>query len=306
MDRFDAIRTLLAAVDSGSLSAAARRLGTPLPTVSRKVSELEAHLDTQLLIRTSRKLVLTDAGQAFVTAGRRLLDDLDEAERAASGEYRTPRGDLLITASLKFGTRYLTPIILDFLVTYPDVNVRTLFSDQVVDLVENHVDAAIRIGRLPDSALKAQRIGETHWTVCASPDYLARHGAPSEPADLASHVCIAFEGLQRARTWPFGRDRAALQVPIRARFAGNTADTVIAAAEAGIGIARLLSYQAAASIEAGRLVPLLAAHAPEAMAVHLVHAATTPLPLKLRVFLDFVAPPLRAALRGAAAACAPS
>lgn len=305
MDRLDAIRTLLAAVDTGSLSAAARRLNTPLPTVSRKVSELEAYLGTQLVIRTSRKLVVTDAGQAFIAAGRRVLEDLEEAERAASGEYRTPRGDLLVTASLKFGAQYLTPVILAFLVAYPDVNVRTLFSDQVVDLVENHVDAAIRIGRLPDSALLAQRVGDTHWTICASPAYLARHGAPATPPDLASHVCIAFEGLQRARTWPFGRHAAAIDVPIEARFAGNTADTVIAAAEAGIGIARLLSYQAAASIEAGRLVPLLVAHAPDPMAVHLVHAATASVPLKLRVFLDFVAPHLRAALLRAAASCGP-
>lgn len=297
MDRLDAIRTLLAAVDGGSLSAASRRLRMPLPTVSRKVAALEAHLGAPLVIRTSRRLQLTEAGQAFAAAGRRLLDDLEEAERAAAGEYRTPRGELLVTASLMFGRRYLTPVVLEFLAAFPEVNVRAILADHVVDLVENHVDVAIRIGRLPDSGLVAQRIGETRWVVCASPDYLARRGAPARPEDLAAHDCIAFEGLERSRLWPFGRGREAREVAIHPRFAGNTADSVIAAAAAGIGIARLLSYQAAAPLRQGRLVALLPGHAPEPRAVHLVHTGPPQLPLKLLVFLDFVAPRLKAALR---------
>ena len=158
MDRFDAIRTLLAAVDGGSLTAASRKLGTPLPSVSRKVSELEAHLGTQLVIRTNRKLLLTDAGSAFVAAGRRLLEDLNEAERVAAGEYRTPRGDLLVTASIMFGKLHVMPIVLAFLAVYPEVNLRVVLFDHVIDLVENHVDVAVRIGRLPDSGLVATRI----------------------------------------------------------------------------------------------------------------------------------------------------
>lgn len=297
MDRFDAIRTLLAAIDGGSLSAASRTLGTPLPTVSRKVSELEAHLGSQLVIRTSRKLILTEAGQDFVVATRRVLDDLEEAERAAAGEYRTPRGDLLVTASLRFGKAYLTPVVLEFLAAYPEVNVRVIASDNVIDLVENHVDVAIRIGRLPDSSLVAQRLGETHWVICASPDYLSRRGVPKSPEDLAGHDCLAFEGLQRYRTWLFGKGSAERVVPIRARFAGNTADAVIEAAVAGVGIARLLSYQVAEPLLNRQLVPVLADHAAEPMAIHLVHTGPPLLPLKLRAFLDFVAPRLRARLR---------
>ena len=297
MDRLDAIRTLIAAVDGGSLSAASRRLRTPLPTVSRKVSELEAHLGAQLVIRTSRALLLTDAGQAFVAAGRRVLDTLEEAERAAAGEYRAPRGDLLVTASLMFGRRYLTPVVLAFLAAFPEVNVRMILADHVVDLVENHVDVAIRIGRLPDSGLVAQKIGETRWVVCASPGYLARRGTPATPEALEAHDCIAFEGLQRARQWPFGRGREARMVGITPRFAGNTADAVIEAAAAGIGIARLLSYQAAKPLREGRLVGILREHAPEPMAVHLVHTGPPLLPLKLRAFLDFVAPRLKEVLR---------
>jgi DNA-binding transcriptional LysR family regulator len=296
MDRFDAIRTLLAAVDGGSLSAASRTLGMPLPTVSRKVSELEAHLGTQLVVRTSRKLMLTDAGSAFVAAGRVVLDRLDDAERAASGEYRAPRGDLLVTASIMFGKLYVAPIVLAFLTAYPDVNVRLVLADHVVDLLENHVDAAIRIGRLPDSGLVATRIGDLHWVTCASPDYLARRGVPERPRDLDAHDCIAFEGLRAAREWSFGAGASAETVTIRPRFAVNTADAVVDAGVAGIGIIRVTSYQAAAAIRAGKLRTVLRDLAPDPLPMHLVHAGQAMLPLKLRAFLDFARPRLRAQL----------
>jgi DNA-binding transcriptional LysR family regulator len=296
MDRFEAIRTLLAAVDGGSLTAASRQLGMPLPTVSRNVSELEARLGTQLVIRTSRKLLLTDAGNDFVAAGRRVLEQLDEAERAAAGEYRTPRGDLLITAPIMFGKLHVTPLVLAFLAAYPQVNVREVFFDHVVDLVENHVDVAVRIGHLPDSGLVATRIGEIHWVICASPAYLSTHGTPVTPDDLAEHDCIAFEGLQMVRTWPLGRGTDAKTVAIRPRFAANTAEAVIEAAIAGIGIARLTSYQAAGAIRDGRLVSLLRGQHPEPLPVHLVHTGAPLVPLKMRAFLDFAGPRLKAGL----------
>jgi DNA-binding transcriptional LysR family regulator len=296
MDRFDAIRTLLAAVDGGSLTAASRKLGMPLPTVSRNVSELEERLGTQLVIRTNRKLLLTDAGIAFVAAGRRVLEELDEAERAAAGEYRTPRGDLLVTASIMFGKLYVTPVVLAFLAAYPEVNVRVVLADHVIDLVENHVDVAVRIGRLPDSGLVAARIGEIHWVICASPAYLSTRNAPVAPDDLVEHDCIGFEGLQPVRTWPFGRGADAKTVAIKPRFAANTADAVIEAAIAGIGIARLTSYQAAGAIREGRLVSLLRGYAPEPLPVHLVHTGPPLVPLKMRAFLDFAGPRLKASL----------
>jgi DNA-binding transcriptional LysR family regulator len=296
MDRFEAIRTLLAAVDGGSLTAASRQLGMPLPTVSRNVSELEARLGTQLVIRTSRKLLLTDAGNAFVAAGRRVLEQLDEAERAAAGEYRSPRGDLLVTAPIMFGKLHVTPVVLAFLAAYPEVNVRVVLFDHVIDLVENHVDVAVRIGHLPDSGLVAARIGEIHWVICASPAYLSTHGTPVAPDDLAKHDCIAFEGLQMVRTWPFERGTDAKTVAIRSRFAANTADAVIEAAIAGIGIARLTSYQAAGAIREGRLVSLLRRHNPEPLPVHLVHTGQPLVPLKMRAFLDFAGSRLKAGL----------
>ncbi|OQW45776.1 MAG: LysR family transcriptional regulator [Proteobacteria bacterium SG_bin6] len=298
MDRFDAIRTLLAAIDGGSLSAASRALGMSLPTVSRKVSELEAHLGTQIVVRTSRKLVLTDAGEAFVAAARRIMAELDEAERAASGEYRAPRGELLISAPIMFGKLHMLPIVLEFLGAYPEVNVRLILSDSVVDLVDNHVDVAARLGRLPDSGLVALRVGTVRWISCASPDYLTDRGTPTTPGELATHDCIAFEGLQISRSWTFASGPDAGPITIRPRLGVNTADALIEAASAGLGVARMMSYQAAPAIRDGRLVTILDDYAPEPIPVHLVHTGPPLLPLKLRAFLDFAAPRLKAALAG--------
>jgi DNA-binding transcriptional LysR family regulator len=292
MDRLEAMQTLVAAVDGGSLSAASRALNTPLPTVSRRVSDLEAHLGAQLLVRTNRKLILTEAGEAFVAVARRLLDDLGDAERAASGEYRAPRGELLVTAPIMFGKLHVAPIIHAFLAAYPDVTARLVLSDQVIDLAEAHVDVAVRIGRLPDSDLIARHVGHVRWVICASPDYLARRGAPATPEALAGHDCIAFEGLQTARSWPIGSAAAARPIAIHPRFSVNTADAVVQAASAGLGIARILSYQAANAISLGRVTAILRDYAPDPIPVNLVHPPQRVLPLKRRAFLDFVVPRL--------------
>lgn len=296
MDRYEAMRTLLAAVDGGSLSAAARALNLPLPTVSRRVSDLEAQLGTQLVRRTSRKLLLTDAGAAYTAAVRTVLDALAEAERAATGEYRAPRGELLVTAPILFGKLHLAPLVHAFLAAYPDVTVRLVLADQVIDLAEERVDLALRLGRLPDSALLARRAGTVRWIICASPDYLARRGTPGAPEDLAGHDCIAFEGLQRYREWPLLIDGTERRIAITPRFSVNTADAIVAGAAAGLGLARVLSYQAAEALRAGQLRQVLPAHAPPPIPVHLVHAAQQHQPLKLRAFLDFVTPRLQARL----------
>ena len=296
MDRFEAMRTLVAAVDGGSLSAASRALGVPLPTVSRRVSDLEAHLRAQLVIRTSRKLLLTDAGRAFVATCRRVLEQLDEAERAASGEYGAPRGELLITAPVMFGRLHVEPVVLDFLKIYPEINVRLLLADYFIDLVENHVDLALRIGNLPDSSLIAAQLGAVHWVTCASPDYLARRGTPATPRDLARHDCIAFEGLYASNHWSFGTAKAAITVPIAPRFAVNTALGAIDAAIAGAGIARVLSYQVDQAIAEGRLTLVLREFQPDPIPVHFVHTAAALIPLKLRAFKDFAMTRLRGRL----------
>lgn len=296
MDRLDAMKTLIAAVDGGSLSAASRALNMPLATVSRKVSDLEAHLQTQLLFRTSRKLMLTEAGQAYIAASRRILDEIDEAERAASGEYRAPRGHLTVTAPIMFGRLHVAPVILDFLKAYPEITVRLILSDEVVGLVEGHIDAAIRIGRLSDSNMVATRLGEIRWVTCGSPDYLATSGHPETPGELENHDCIMFEGVYSSNLWAFGSGPNALIQPVRPRFAVNTADAAIAAAIAGAGITRVLSYQVAQAVAEGALDLVLCRFEPDPLPVHLVHAGHTLLPLKLRAFRDFLGPRLKTRL----------
>lgn len=298
MDRFEAMRTLLAAVDEGSLSAAARALHTPLPTVSRRISDLEARLGAQLLVRTSRKLILTEAGEGFVASARRIIDELGEAERVVSGEYREPRGELVITAPILFGRLHVAPIVHDFLGAYPQVSVRLVLADAVIDMAEAHVDVAVRIGTLPDSDLIARGVGHIRWLLCASPAYLARRGEPARPEDLADHDCIAFEGLQTHRSWTIGKGAAARTVAIRPRLSVNTAEGVVEGGVAGFGIARVLSYQAAQAIARGGLRPILHTCGGDPVPVSLIHQPQRVQPLKRRAFLDFAAPRLANALAG--------
>jgi len=296
MDRLASMTTLLAVVEGGSLSVASRKLGMPLATVSRKISDLEAHLRTRLLHRTSRRLSLTDAGQGYVAACKRILEDLGEAERAAAGEYSAPRGDLAITAPIVFGRLHVLPVVTAFLSAYPDINIRIALGDRVVDLQEEHVDLAVRIGELPDSSLVATRVGAVSRVVCGSPDYFAKRGTPKRPADLRAHDCITFEGLASPVEWSFGAGKSLAAVAVRSRLIVNTAEAAIDAAIAGVGVTRVLSYQAASALRDGRLARVLQRFEPEPAPVSLVHAGQGLLPQKLRAFLDFAAPRLKARL----------
>lgn len=299
MDRLEAMSLLVSAVAAGSLSEAGRRLGTPLATVSRKISELEAHLGTRLLIRTSRRLTLTEAGQSYVAACRRILDQVGEAERAAAGEYSAPRGELAITAPIVFGRLHVLPVITEFLAAYPEIGVRLLLSDRVVHLVDDQLDLALRIGELPDSSLLATRVGTVRRVVCASPAYLDAHGTPRSPAALAALDCVTFDraGDRTGPTasWSFGRpgSRAAQDVAIHSRLSVNTAEAAIDAAVAGLGVTRVLSYQVARQVAARELRILLQKFEPPPLPVSLVHVGQGVLPRKLQVFLDFAVPRLR-------------
>lgn len=296
MDRLDAMSILIAAVETGSFTAASRRLGVPLPTVSRKVAELEAHLRARLLIRTTRKLTLTDAGEAYLAASRKILEQVAEAERAASGEYLTPRGDLAIAAPIVFGRLHVLPVVNAFLAAFPDINVQLVLSDRNADLVGDQLDLAVRIGSLSDSSMIAARVGSVRFVVCASPDFLAEHGTPKAPDDLASFPCVTF-GTVAATSWSFAsKRRAGRSVPVRSRLVVNTAEAAIDAAIAGVGIARVLSYQAAGAVATRRLRIVLADHEPEPLPVHLLHPAQSHPPLKLRRFLEFAAPRLKKTL----------
>ncbi len=293
MDRLEAMTLLVAAVEAGSLSAGARRLGVPLATMSRKVSELESHLRTRVLVRSTRRLALTDAGRAYVEACKRILDEVSEAERAAAGEYQAPRGDLAITAPVVFGRLHVLPIVVDFLNVHAQIDVRLSLADHVVSLLEERIDIAVRIGELPDSSLVALRVGAIRQVVCASPAYIAARGTPQRPEDLASHDCITFEGIGGPAAWGFGRTRGARPVAVHSRLSVNTAEAAIDAALAGLGITRCLSYQVAEALRSGALVTLLETFEPPASPVSLVHGGGRLLPLKLRAFLDFAAPRLR-------------
>jgi DNA-binding transcriptional LysR family regulator len=296
MDRLDAMSILLRVVEAGSLSAAARRLGTPLSTVSRKVSELEEHLKTRLLIRSSRRLTLTDAGRSYVAACKRLLDQLAEAERAASGEYSAPKGELVITAPIVFGRLHVLPIVIEFLNAYTDIDIRMVLADRVVHLVDDHVDLALRIGELPDSSLVAIKVGAIRRVVCGSPAYFAGHGTPKTPDALAAHQCITFDGLTSPDAWTFGVGKSDRTVAIRSRLIVNTAEAAIGAAIAGLGVTRVLSYQIEQARRTGSLAIVLRDFEPAPSPVNLIYAGQGILPLKLRAFLDFAAPRLKAAM----------
>jgi DNA-binding transcriptional LysR family regulator len=296
MDRFEAMSVLVAVVDAGSFSSASRQLGMPLTTVSRKIGELEAHLKTRLLHRTTRQLSLTEAGESYVASCRRLLEELVEVERAATGEYMTPKGYLVVTAPVVFGRLHVVPIMTAFLKHYPEIDARLFLTDRNVHLLEEHVDAAVRVGQLPDSTSVAMRIGNVRRVVCASPDYLAAHGRPTVPADLARHACVNFDGLTSSREWVFAAGKSEETVPIRPRLVTNTAESSIDAAASGLGLTRVLSYQAADAVRQGRLEFVLEEFESAPLPVHLLHAGQTPLPLKLRAFLDFMAPRLQAQL----------
>jgi DNA-binding transcriptional LysR family regulator len=298
MDRLEAMSILVAVVEAGSFTGASRKLGVPLPSVSRKLAELEAHLRARLLIRTTRKLTLTDAGTAYLAATRKILDQVAEAERAAAGEYLTPRGDLVIAAPIVFGRLHVLPAVNAFLAAFPDINVQLVLSDRNADLVGDQIDLAVRIGPLHDSSMVAARVGSVRQVVCASPDFLAMHGVPKTSDELVARPCVTF-GATASTSWTFSsKGRAVRPVPVRSRLVVNTAEAAIDAAAAGVGIVRVLSYQVASAIRERRLKIVLADFEPSPLPVHLVHPAQSHTPLKLRRFLEFSAPQLKKALAG--------
>jgi DNA-binding transcriptional LysR family regulator len=304
-DRLEAMSLLVAAADAGSLSAAARRLHMPLPTFSRKVAELEARIGSRLLIRSTRRLAPTDAGLAYLDACRRILEEVAEAERIAAGEFSAPKGRLVLAAPVSFGRMHVLPVVIEFLRAFPDIDVHLALSDRLVSLPEDSVDLAVRIGALPDSALIATRIGEVRRISCASPGYLAHRGVPRDPADLAAHDCISFDSLTPGASWTFPKGRSSLAVDVRSRLVVGSAEAAVEAAAAGLGITRVLSYQAAAALRARQLREVLADRAPAPIPVSLLHASGRKPPAKLRAFLDFAAPRLRTQLMAGGAAPPP-
>ena len=289
---------LVTVTEKGSFSAASRALQVPLATLIRRISDLEASLNARLLIRTTRRITLTDAGAAYVTAARHILELVDDAEREALGEFTAPKGELVITAPIFFGRLYVLPIVSEFLASFPDINVRLLLADRNLHLVDDHVDMAVRIGTLTDSAMMATRIGTMRVVTGASPALLVRHGTPAAPWDLLRMPCITFEMPTAGSGWTF-RDPesgALLDVPVQPRLSVTTAEAAADAAVRGVGVVRLLHYQVAGAVERAELGILLEGFERVPLPVHLVHVARGQMPLKMRRFLDFAAPRLRQAL----------
>ena len=294
MDRLDAMSVFAAIVDGGSLSAAGRRLNVPLATVSRKLADLEAHLRTRLITRSTRKLVLTDAGRDYLAACRQILEQVDEAERAASGAYAKVKGQLVVAAPIVFGRLHVVPVAAAFLELHPEVDIQFRLGDRNVNLIEEHVDVALRIGALPDSNLVATPVGLISRVVCASPAYLERFGPPLSLEELAAHACVTFDGLDAATAWTFvDRDGERRAVPVRSRMTVSTADAAIDAALLGLGLTRVLSYQVADSLQDRRLVRVLVDAESHAVPASLIYPGQGRLPMKTRAFIDFAAGQLR-------------
>jgi DNA-binding transcriptional LysR family regulator len=296
VDRLEAMSILVMAVEAGSFSAASRRLGTPLATISRKISELEGHLQTRLLIRSTRKLMLTEAGAAYLSVCKRVLEEVGEAERAAAGEYSLPKGDIIVTAPIVFGRWHMLPAITEFLALYPEINVRLVLADRNMDLLGDHIDVALRIGALADSGLVAMKLGTVRRVICGSPACFADRGIPKTPADLSEFPAITFDAHGPVTSWTFrGPSPKAEQiVAIRPRLIVNTAESAIDAAIAGSGVTRVLSYQVARAVADSKLQIILSNYEPKPLPVSLLHAGQGLVPRKVRAFLDFAAPFLQA------------
>lgn len=295
MDRLETMRVFVAVAEAAGFAPAARRLGLSPPAVTRAVSALEDRVGARLFERTTRTVRLTEAGTRFLADCKRILGEIDEAEASAAGAHAEPRGTLSLTASVMFGRMHVAPVVLDFLARYPQVAVRTLFVDRVVDLVDEGIDVAVRIAHLPDSSLTAVRIGEVRRVVCASPDYLARRGTPRTPADLAGHDAIGFAPTA-PEEWLFAVNDRTIAVRPPTRLTVNTAEIAIAAAEAGRGLARVLSYMIEPELRAGRLKLVLPEFELPPVPVHLVYPAGRRASARVRAFVDFAAERLRAAL----------
>jgi DNA-binding transcriptional LysR family regulator len=295
MDRLEAMSMLVMVTEKGSLSAAGRALRVPLATLSRRISDLEGHLGTRLLIRTTRKLTLTEAGAAYLAAARRILEQVEEAARAAAGEFQVPKGELVITAPVMFGRLHVLPVVADFLAEFPEIRVRLVLNDRNVDLIDDHVDMAVRIGKLPDSSMVATQICMMRTVCCASPALLRKHGVPRTPGDLLRFPCVAVDTPLPSPAWRFRKPGSGttIDVPVRSRLSVNAPEAAAHAAIRGVGIARLLHYQVADAIRRKELKIILATHEPEAVPANLMHASRGHMPLKLRRFLDFAAPRLR-------------
>ena len=297
MDRLRVMEAFVAVAEAGSFARGAARMGVSPPSITRAVSALEERLGERLFTRTTRSLNLTEVGQRFLESCRRLLAEIDDAERAAIGAQTTPSGRLTLTASAVFGRLALAPIVREFLAEHPRVDASLLLVDRVVNLVDEGVDVGVRIGELADSSFVARRVGSVRRVFVASPDYLARRGEPASLSDLAHHQTIAFTGLASAREWRAQVDGRPVTATIKPRLEVNDAQAAMDAAVAGEGVTLGLCYMMGEQLRDGRLAPVLKQHWPSEAPVHIVFPDARLLAAKVRSFVDWAAPKLARRLK---------
>ena len=300
MDRFQEMQVFIAVAQESGFSAASRRLGLSAASVTRAVAALEQRIGTPLLVRTTRNVYLSEAGQRFLEDSRRILGDLQEAEDSAAGSHAQPRGQLTITAPVLFGQLFVTPLLVEYLQQYPEVSVNALLLDRNVSMVEEGVDIAVRIGELPDSNQHAVRVGEVRQVVCGSPAFFAQHGRPRHPQELERSLVVASSAIGQIRNWTFvdaGQTLAVRPVP---RLVVTANQAAITAASQGLGMTRVLSYQVAEEIANGGLEIVLADFELPPLPIHVLYHGGRNAPARVRSFVDFTVNALRRhpALRG--------
>ena len=296
MDRFHELKVFVAVAETGGFAKAAGRLGSSPPAVTRIIAALEQRLGTEFFARTTRRVHLTEAGKLFLERARGLLADLESAESEVTGESRMPTGHLTVTASVTLGRSILPAIVTGFLNAHSRVTAKVLLLDRVVNLIEEGIDVAVRIGHLPDSTLIARPVGEVRRMLVASPAYLSKRGLPKSAADLKFHAIIAFTALMPNNEWTYVGDRGTHRITLQPRFEINDATAAIAAAEVGNGITNALSCMVAKPIRDGRLVPILMDLCPPPAPVQLVYPESRIVAPKVRAFIDYAAPRVRMAL----------
>jgi DNA-binding transcriptional LysR family regulator len=300
MDKLEGMRIFVAVADAKGFAPAARQLGLSAPAVTRAVAALEARIGTQLLRRSTRQVALTEAGARFHADCKRILGEIDEAESSASGAHRVPQGLLSVTAPVIFGRLHVAPVLQDFLGLHPGVSARSLYTDQIVHLLDEGMDVALRIAHLPDSGLVAVRVGEVRRVVVASPQYLAEHGVPRTPQEVSQHRGIGFsQHGSVSAPWVFyppgsGTRSEGVVAHPQLRHLTNAGDACIGAALASQGLVRALSYQVAEHVLAGWLHIVMADHEPPPIPVQLVYAEGRHAAAKVRAFIDYAAGRLRA------------
>jgi DNA-binding transcriptional LysR family regulator len=288
MDRFDAMQAFVAVADLHGFAPAARKLGLSPSAVTRLIAALEDRLGARLLQRTTRQVALTDIGARYLERARRILADVEEAEGAAEGERIRPSGRLVVSAPVGFGRLHVSPVMSAYLKRYPEVSSELRLADRMINLVEDGVDLAVRIGHLADSTLVARHVGEMRRIVVASSGYLEAHGEPKTPEAIASHETIQFGATAAPPDWRFVRDGSEVRVTPAPRFITNSSDAAIQYAEAGGGLTRVMFYQAADALKKGRLRIVLAKFEQPPLPIHLVYPTSRLLSAKVRTFIDLV------------------